>query len=169
MPNHLSFFAKHNTPLFGALVRPATKRLMLLLICLTLVACGGDPESPEQQIRNVLGLMETATQERSASGVMEHVSDDYSDHLGNTKKQIRQLVTFQILRNQKISLFSLIRSIKISGNSAEVELSLATTGREIDLSDESQRLAADVFRVSLLMKIEASQWKVSSASWQRGW
>ena len=149
------------------------RHLFRLFACLSLMfvlqACGADKGSPEQQIRQVLAAMEQAAQDRSTDGVMEHISDTYSDHLGNSKKQARQLITFQVLRNQTISIFTLIRSINISGESAEVELSVATAGRESDLSDEAQRLSADVFRLSLLMQKSDSQWQIVSASWKRGW
>ena len=144
-------------------------KVLSCLLMFFLSACSSDQNSPEQQIRSVLALMEQASQERSTSGVLEHVSERYSDHLGHTKKEIRQLVTLQVLKNKNISLFSLIRAIEIQDNSATVELSLATAGSKVDLSSESERLAADAYRVSLLMNLEDSHWRVSSASWKRGW
>ena len=151
------------------LSKTLSKSLCLLCLVFVLQACGGEQDSPETQIREVLKLMEQAAQDRSTSGVMKHISDSYSDHLGNNKKQVQQLITFQVLRNQKISIFTLIRSIEINADVAEVELSLATAGRESDLSSESQRLNADVFRISLLMQDIDSKWQVTSASWERGW
>jgi len=153
---------------FSRVFKQLAKVLSFLLLAF-LGACSSDQNSPEEQIRSVLALMEQASQERSTSGVLEHISERYSDHLGHTKKEIRQLVTLQVLKNKNISLFSLIRSIEIQDDSATVELSLATAGRNVDLSSESERLTADAFRISLLMNLEDSHWRVSSASWKRGW
>lgn len=166
LPSPLTFSGLFTSTLSKRFIKLYSSAGLVLL----LQACGAvDDNRPEDQIRQVLALMEQSAQDRSTSGVMEHISDNYVDHLGNDKKQIRQLITFQVLRNQKISVFTLIRSIEVNGESAEVELSVASAGRESDLSNESQRLTADVYRMSLLMQRADSKWQVASASWERGW
>lgn len=113
--------------------------------------------------------METAVEARSNSDVLEWISQNYSDHYGHDRQHIRKIIALQLLRNQKISVFSLIRSIKVEETQAQVELSVATSGQEVDLSTESNRLKADVYKISLLMALEDQGWRVISASWERGW
>ena len=145
--------------------------LITLLSCLILVACAGDPTSPEQQVRNSLLAMEEAAQERSMSGFMEYISDDYSDLQGNDKDALKRLLQILFLRNQNINIFTLVRSIEINDESATVEISAAMASRDVDLSQETNRLKADTQRFSITLSPNKSNtaWLVQSANWQRGW
>jgi len=150
-----------------------TKGFLLLLsffATLLLSACSSDePMSDEQQVRAVLEAMELAAQDRSLSAVMQHVSPNYSDSKANDFKAVQRLVQLQFLRNQNINIFSKVSELEIIDNAATVEMSLAMTSGKLDLSDESNRLRADTFRFSLLFIKEKSDWRLQSASWQRGW
>ena len=144
--------------------------LIVSIIVALLSACGtSSPEDPETQVRSVLSLVEDAAEQRSLSGVMEHVSDNYLDHIGQDKKSIARLVQLQILRNQKINVFSLVRSVEITDDLASVELSAALSAREDDLSNTANRLRADAFKFSILLAREDEQWKIRSLSWKQGW
>lgn len=145
--------------------------LLILLSCLLLIACSSDPTSPEQQVRRSLSAMETAAQERSMSGFMRYISDDYLDHQGNNKDALKRLLQILFLRNQKIHIFTLVKSIEINGGFAEVEISAAMTSRDVDLSQETNRLKADTQRFSIILSPNKrnDEWLVKSASWQNGW
>lgn len=144
--------------------------LFCLSITLILSACSSDePMSEEQQVRAVIEAMELAAQERSLSGVMQHVSPKYKDAKANDFKAVQRLVQFQFIRNQNINIFSKVSELEIIDNAAAVEMSLAMTSGKLDLSDESNRLRADTFRFSLLFIKENNDWRLQSASWQQGW
>lgn len=146
------------------------KTLALLLTALLLIACDASPNlSPEGQLRDTIESIEFAAQARSLSGIMEHVSDQYADHQGNDKKAIGQSLQLLIIRNQKINLFSIIRDLSVEGEFASAEISTAMTSRELDLSNESNRLRADSLRFSVAFANEGGDWKVRSVSWQQGW
>ena len=141
----------------------------ILLILLMLTACGSSEQNtPEDRVKATLEAIESAAEERSLSGVMDHISEQYQDHQGNTKKDIARLVQFQIIRNQKISAFTLIRSLEINDDFAAVELSAAMSGRE-ELSNEKDILKADAYRFSIVLADEDGDWRVRSVSWDRGW
>ena len=143
---------------------------LFVLAALLLAACSSEPDvSPEQQVRDTLEAIEIAVEARSLSGIMEHVSDDYQDHRGQTKKDVARLMQLQIIRNQNITIFTRIKSIDIHDGIAGVELSSAMASRAIDLSIESNRLKADTAKFSLVLTKEGNQWQVQSGSWQRGW
>lgn len=143
---------------------------LFVLAALLLAACSSEPDvSPEQQVRDTLEAIEIAVEARSLSGIMEHVSDDYQDHRGQTKKDVARLMQLQIIRNQNITIFTRIKSIDINDGIAGVELSSAMASRAIDLSIESNRLKADTAKFSLVLTKEGNQWQVQSGSWQRGW
>jgi len=147
------------------------QKLITLFICLLFVGCSQDPTSPEQQIRNSLSALEVAAQERSMSGFMKFVADDYFEQQGNDKKAIKRIAQLLFLRNQKISIFTVIKSIEIKNGFAEVYLSAAMASREVDLSQESNRLKADTQRFSLTLVPAKNKdiWLIQSADWQRGW
>ncbi len=146
------------------------KNIVVSVILILLVGCNSSPElSPEQQVRNTIAAIELATEERSLSGVMEHVSDQYADHQGNDKKAIKQMFQLQIIRNQQINIFSVVRDLEVEGQFASAEVSAAMASRDVDLSNESNRLRADTHRFSVAFANEDGEWKVRSVSWQRGW
>ena len=135
-----------------------------------LSACSSEPvNDPETQVRDTLTQIEEAAEQRSLSGIMAHISDDYADHQGNNNKQIARLAQLQILRNQKINIFTLIREINIDNDVASVELSAAMAARDADLSVEANRLKADAVKFSILLKREDDAWKVHSVAWKQGW
>jgi len=148
---------------------------ILLLICsLLLTSCNSsDTISPEEQVRAVLSAIETAAEERSLSRIMEHISDDYIDHRGQTKRDIKRLMQIHLLRNQNISVFTRIRSVDIDSentpNIASVEVSAAMAARGVDLSLDSNRLKADTHSFSLVLTLHDDTWLITSGSWQRGW
>jgi len=146
------------------------KNFTLLLLLLLLFACDSSPElSPEEKIKKTIDAIELAAEERSLSRVMEHISDQYADHHGNDKKAIQGLFQFQIIRNQKINIFSVVRDLQVEGRFASAEISTAMASREVDLSEESNRLRADSHRFSVAFAEEDGEWKVRSVTWQRGW
>ncbi len=75
------------------------------------------------------------------------------------------------IRNQKINAFTVARSLEINSGFANVGISAAMTSREIDLSQEKNRLKADAHRFSItLIPSENEGFRlVQSAIWQRGW
>ena len=145
--------------------------LIILLSCLIIVACADDPTSPEQQIRNSLLAMEAAAQERSTRDFMSYISDDYLDQQGNNKEGLKRCVQILFLRNQKIKIFTFVKSLEVNNGYAEVEISTAMTSRDIDLSQENNRLKADTQRFSITLSPNKNSdvWLVQSANWQRGW
>lgn len=149
--------------------------LIFSLICSTLItSCGSSGSiSPKEQVRKVLTAIETATEERSLSRAMEYISDDYIDHKGYTKRDIKRLMQIHFLRNQNISVFTRVNSIEINEqtnpNTASVEVSAAMAARGVDLSLDSNRLKANTHRFSLVLTRQDETWLISSGSWQRGW
>jgi len=142
----------------------------IFLLIVLVSGCSSDPDlSPEQQVRDTLAAIETGVEARSLSAIMEHVSENYQDHRGQTKKDVTRLMQLQIIRNQNINIFTRIKSIEINNGVASVELSSAMASRAVDLSIESNRLKADTAKFSLVLTKEGNHWRVQSSNWQRGW
>lgn len=146
------------------------KKLLIILSAFCLYACAdSETSSPEQKIRKTLSTIEDGIENRSLSQVIDNISDDYSDHQGRVKKDIKRLTQFQILKNQNIHLFTRIKSIEVNDGYASIELSSAMTSLNIDLSIEANRIKANSYKTSLVLKNESGDWRVISSSWQRGW
>ena len=144
----------------------ATLALTILLIS----ACSSsDPRSPEQQVRDTLTAIEEAAEARSMDGMLEHINEDYSDHQGQTIRDIKRLIQLQFIRNQSINIFTSIQSLEINDGLAAVELSAAMSSGTFDLSQESNRLRADTHHFSILLSQGDDKWLVDSVSWERGW
>lgn len=146
------------------------KKIAVIFLLAFLQACSSEgPQTPEQHVRATLEAIELAAQERSLSGIMDHVSDNYRDHEGKTKKEIQRIAQIYLIANQKIHIFTRISSIEVVDNIAAVELSAAMSATETDLTNEQGRLRADTHRFSLVLTLENDDWRLTSASWQRGW
>jgi hypothetical protein len=137
-----------------------------------LSACGDStPESPEARVKHTLELMEQAAEKRSLSDFMQHVSDSYKDHQGNTKADIRRLIQLQYLQHQNIYIFTSVQSLDVSENLATVEVSAAMAANEPQVESQQARLRADTHRFSIVLRSpdEQQTWLVDSVSWERGW
>lgn len=146
--------------------------VLVLLLVTALTACSSDPSDPETQIRAVLEQMEVAAEARSRRDISAHISADYLDNESRTKKSVEDTLRLYLLANQSINLFTRIHSIEVQPNNrARVELSVAMAARGVDLTQESNRLKADLHRFSVLLEDESGdgEWKVIAADWQRGW
>lgn len=149
---------------------PLKARLITLISCLVISGCNAGPTlSEEDKVLATLNAIEVAAQERTLSGMVEHISPNYRDYEGNGFDEIKRLLQFQLIRNQSINIVSKVRDLKVIGDAATVELSVAMASRGVDLSSEEGRLRADTHRFSILLKLEDQQWKIRSVSWQRGW
>jgi hypothetical protein len=143
---------------------------IVFAIVLVIGACSQQPTlSDEDKVRATLSAIEAATEQRSLSSMIEHVSSSYKDYNGNDYKKIKSIMQLQLIKNQSINIFSKIQELEIIGDTATVEMSLAMASRNVDLSSEANRLRADTHRFSILLIREKQDWKVQSASWQRGW
>ena len=156
------------------------KFLFYWLLAAALFGCS-EPElnSPEQAIKNTLQALEEAAEERTLSGFMRYISDDYQDRQGNRKKDIRRIVQIHYIRNQKIHILSKVQSVEINGTLAKVELSAAMAGREADLPGEllsgatrglsGLRANTHHFTIQLVSDDQQQTWLVKKVSWKRGW
>ena len=151
------------------------KFLKLCLLGFALFSCSeAKLDSPDQAIKNTLQALEQAAEERTLSGFMQHISDDYQDRQGNGKKDIRRIIQIHYIRNQKIYIVSKVQSIVINGSTAIVELSAAMVGREADLPGETAGLSGlrantHHFNIQLISDDQQQTWLVKRVDWKRGW
>lgn len=147
-------------------------RIISYVGLLALFSCNSaEPGSPESRLRDTLQSLEEAAEARSLSKFLVHISDDYQDHQGNDKDQIKKIMQLQYIRNQNIHILYKVTDLVIEGDVASVELSAAMAGNEVDLQGDLSNIRADThqFSIALISPDQQQTWLVESVSWQRGW
>jgi hypothetical protein len=149
-----------------------SRAISLWVVLCFLSACGSsDPQSPEERVMHTLSLLEEAVERRSVSDFMQHVAEDYQDHQGHSKKDIRRLIQLQYVRNQNIHILSKINELNIQDDLATVELSAAMASSAAALGGDITRLKADTHQFSIVLRSLDNQqsWLIESVAWERGW
>lgn len=142
---------------------------IVAIVAALLNACGGEPSSPEEQIKAVIAAMEAAAEDRNRRGVSEHIADSFSSDHGGNKQAVDNVIRGYLLRNQSINIVTIIHSMQaISPQEYRVDLSALMAGKGVDLESESGRLKADKRRFQLTFVDESGEgeWVVRSASWK---
>jgi hypothetical protein len=135
----------------------------------TALACGGDPLSPEEQVRAVLKGMEQAAEQGDVSAFKALVSESYEDERGYDKRSLAAYITFHVMQNAQRRVFTRIRSIEIrDGGRAEVVVAAAITGRAVSSPEELAGLHADVYKIDMDLDDEGDgDWRLVWAQWRR--
>jgi len=132
-------------------------------------ACGGcgDDVSPEQQVRDVIGAIEVAAEQRSVSDLMQHVAKNYRDGDGNGHDGAQRYVRGYFVANQSIHLLTRVEEVQfLSSEEARANVLVGMVGREAAASG-AWDLAADLYEFEVALLKEDDEWKVTYARWNR--
>jgi len=142
--------------------------LVLFALLFALIAgCEGEPQSPEDEIRQLIDRAIEAAEERDSGDLMEMVAEGYSDQRNNDKQRLRTMVRALFFRHKNIFLFKRISDIRISGtNRASVELFVAMTGQRLSDITKLANFRAQIYRFELEL-VKDDEWRVLEARWQR--
>jgi hypothetical protein len=141
-------------------------RVLLLAICAALTACG-DPDSPEQQVRQVIDKMETAAEARDVSELVEHLSSEYRDLNGMSADEAGRYARGYFVANQSIHLLTRVEQIEFPlPDEARARVLVGMVGRDADAASNWD-LAADLYEFKLALRQEGGEWKISFAEWKR--
>lgn len=139
---------------------------MLAATVLCCAACGPSG-TPEDEIRALVVLGETAAEARDAGALRELIADDYRDGEGRDAGEIRRLLHGYLIAHQSIRLITHIDGIELEGRElAHVQVTVGMLGREAG-ADAAWNLAGDIHRLDLrLARDDADEWRVTRAGWQ---
>ena len=140
------------------------------ICCLALaLACGGDAQSPEEQVRTVIEEIERAAEEGDVSAFKTVISESYQDERGFDRQDLIAYVTFHVMRHTQRRFFARVRSIEIRDNGrAEVVVIAAISGRDVSGLEELATLNADVYKLDVDLDHEDDgDWRVVWAQWRR--
>jgi len=146
---------------------PRLPRLAALCCLATLLACGGDPLSPEEQVRAVIEEIEGAAEAGDVSAFKAAISESYQDERGFDKRDLAAYVAFHVMRHSHRRFFARVRSVEIRENGrAEVVVVAAISGRDVSRLEELATLNADVYEIDLDLDDEGDgDWRVVWAQW----
>jgi len=135
---------------------------LALALCLSL-ACAGEPDSPEAQVRALLAEIESAAEQGDVSAFKDLVSEGYEDPYGHDKKALGAFMTFNVLRHQRgREIILRVRQIAIpTPDRAAVTLHVGLAG-----SAARGSLHADVYEVELDVEREDQDWRLTWAEWK---
>lgn len=138
------------------------------LVAALALACGREPESPEDAVRRTLAAIEDAARARDAGALEEFISESYGDRQRHDKRALMGVATAHMIRNQSVYTLSRVRSLELpEPDRAEVVLVAALAGRPIPDADALLQVRADVYEFELaLREEEPGAWRVVSAAWR---
>lgn len=145
-------------------MRRLSTRLLLLALCAAIGLAGCHHTPDEQRIRNAIGAMQQALEQRNPRDFMAYVADDFVGNDGSfERKQLHNMLRLQVLRNDKIGVALGPIDVTVTGDRATANLTATITGGSGGLLPEHG--AIYTFKTS--WKRDAGDWKVYHASWQR--
>ena len=149
-------------------VKPVSYCLILLSCLLFMPACSDEPDSAEQQVRQLISQAEHRVEARDASGLKKLISDKYRDDRGLDQKGLLRLALGYFLGHQNIHLFTRIKEIHLTGpEQAHVKLFAAATGKPVSSMDSLINIRAQLYLFELSLIKEDGDWQVNQARWRR--
>ena len=131
------------------------------------LACSGDPASPEERVRAVLAAIETAAEARDVGALRAHVSEGYADPRGNDAQALARIATFHFMQNRSVHLLSRVRELEVTApGEARAEALVAMAGAPIPGPEALPALRASLYRFEVRLREEDGEWRVASAEWQ---
>lgn len=142
-------------------------RLLFLWLWVIFFSGCSSEQTPELQIRALIGRAEEVIEARSLRRVGPLLSDSYQDQQNRNKRDLIGLLGGYFLRNQSIHLLVQIDHIELQDETrARVRLYCALAAQP--LADIGQLLAlrAALYRFDLTLAFEEEEWRVVGGRWQ---
>ena len=135
--------------------------IAVLLAAAVLVAGGcGRPDSPEQQVREVVAAGESAAESRDLAALMELVAEDYLDADGLGREELRNYLRGYLLAHPSISLVTRIESLDFPyRDMARLRLTVGMLGRD-EGAGAVLDAAADLHEIELELVLQDGSWRV---------
>ena len=108
--------------------------------------------------------MQASAEQRTLSGVMDQVTDDFGSQSGLDRETLRRMLQAQILSNAKIGATLGPLTVAIQGERATVSFSMVLTGSSGRFIPEQGR----AYSITSGWRVEDGEWKVYFAEWDDG-
>lgn len=150
-----------------SLLAHALALVLVAALALVLSACGGEEQTPEARIEALIAEGEQAAESRDVPALGALVSDHYQDPRGYDRRTVLRIAQGLFLRNQSIHVLTVVRDLRVAGDTASVRVLAAMAGRPIESVEALVNVRADLMRFDLELAREDGDWLVRSADWRR--
>ena len=138
-------------------------RKFAYVACATLVAIAGCSHPPDEtRIRNAIAAMRESAEVRNASGVLDHVGNDFIGQKGDIDRAgLARILKVEFLRKDGID-------VSIGSIAIEVSGERATARFDMTVGDASRRwlpTGRETFAVVSGWRREGSEWVCYNATW----
>ncbi len=148
--------------MIGALLGNRTRLLFAVLVYVSLSACGGPAEGPEEAIRSWVRQGHEAAEAKDRRALVDLISPAYTDVRGNSRDDIENMFRLYFLRQQKVALISRIEELEVYGDTAAMlVLSVGMAGT----NDNVLGFSADAYRFRMEFELQDDEWLLTSARW----
>jgi ketosteroid isomerase-like protein len=130
------------------------------LIAAAVAACAHPPD--ETRIRNAIAAMQAAAEARDASGVLDHVGNDFTGQKGQVDRaELARILKLEFLRKEGFD-------VSLGAIAIEIEGDRATATFDMTVGDASRRWlpsGRETFAVVSGWRREGSEWLCYNATW----
>jgi hypothetical protein len=140
----------------------------VLFVTFMLVGCGGEPDTPEGQIRAAIQRGAEAAERKDLKTLRDLMSDGYRDDHQLDKRGAEGLLRLHFLRNKSIHL--LVRTADVTVTDPDhgaATVLVAMAGVPIPTVEDLPVLRADLHHFELSFTREEKNWRVTQATWRR--
>lgn len=135
--------------------------VVFTVLMLGLLSCSGDPDDPEQQVRDTIAAAEQAGEDRDMSEIAALVHPDYQDRGGRNRAMLLDQVRLYLLVRQSLEMLVRIEDVNLTANDY-AEVTVDITGLGIRSSGPVLSADADRFQVDLVLN-DSGDWQLISA------
>lgn len=138
------------------------KWLLVVMVLLVLAGCGKAPDA--ERLRAQVAQMQEAVTARSPDQVMQWLSEDFTGNAGMDRKGVERLLRLQLLRHARVGLVVGPLDVRVDGDHAQVDFTVAMAGSSSGYLPETGRVHA----VSTHWRRRGSDWELYRARWGDG-
>jgi len=148
--------------------RAAAAAAAAAALALAMAACGGEPPSPEAEIRATLEATQQAVREHRVGALKDLLAPDYADAAGRDRAALEAILTYHFLHNARIHVLVRVRSVEVpEPDRGRVEALVATAGRPLPGLEALADVDADLLWMDLGLARRDGDWQVTRAAWER--
>jgi hypothetical protein len=148
---------------------PDRRFLSYVVLCIMVAcACGCHKENEQDNVKKVITGVQKAAEEKDVRKIMNSLSKNYRDPLGNTYDEMKGLALAYFYQYPKISMYIPTLDVSVEGGSAKALFQAVLTGRSAnDASTAVLPESFDMYAFEVTLKKESGAWKIVSATWAR--
>ena len=126
------------------------------------------PKDPEAQIRKLVAEVVAGAEARDVGPLADAMADGFKGPNGASKQEVKQIVAFQVLRNQEtVAVFNPSLDVTLRGQEdAEIEGTFLFARTKAKSAEELQPgTVASAYKISATLEKQGGEWRFVSAAY----